>query len=484
MFWRRFGRRPSVERVIITSSQFVCAPGRLPENDTDYFPETVYGQSKVVTEKLTREANLPCCWTIIRPTNIWGPWHMRYRREFWRVVERGLYVHPGREPVIRCYGYVKNVAHQIRKIFEADVDLVRGQTFYLGDRPTNLYDWTNGFSRALRGRDVLVVPRPLMRTLALLGDIPSSLMGKSFLINSSRFRSMTTDYQTPMERTFELVRRKSLYAGGWNRRDSQLAQILPGRQRFRRRFLMHAVVNLILSHQSASAVAKMLDHWKGSVPGASIVVAYGGTKSGFEAVEHEGKFFVDDPRLRTRDHQRELQSYTRLFQSAAEFLKARGSDFHFVHFAEYDHLPLVENLNERQIERLNAERADLLAFHVHRVDDTNNPHFLYHAADERFMKHWADITRRAEPEVVLSMFGSGSFWTREAFLAMCAVDEPFPIYMELYLPTLVHHLGFRVRDFGDQNRFVRVLKDETDYVDQARKEGAWTLHPVKRLWDK
>ena len=118
MFWRRFGRRPSVERVIITSSQFVCAPGRLPENDTDYFPETVYGQSKVVTEKLTREANLPCCWTIIRPTNIWGPWHMRYRREFWRVVERGLYVHPGREPVIRCYGYVKNVAHQIRKIFK------------------------------------------------------------------------------------------------------------------------------------------------------------------------------------------------------------------------------------------------------------------------------------------------------------------------------------------------------------------------------
>src|ERR1700732_2013597 len=26
---------PSVQRVIITSSQFVCAPGRLPKNDTD-----------------------------------------------------------------------------------------------------------------------------------------------------------------------------------------------------------------------------------------------------------------------------------------------------------------------------------------------------------------------------------------------------------------------------------------------------------------
>lgn len=247
---------------------------------------------------------------------------------------------------------------------------------------------------------------------------------------------------------------------------------------------MNSVLNLILSHQPAAAVSRMLAHWRRCVPAESILIAYGGTKSEFDAIQHEQKFFADDPRLRTRDHQREYQSYTRLFQEASEFLKTRGEQFRFVHFAEYDHLPLVPNLNERQIERLTSEGADLLAFHVHRVDDTNNPHFLYHAANERFMDFWARITRRPEPEVVLSMFGSGSFWTREAFLAMCAMEEPFPIYMELYLPTLVHHLGFRVRDFGEQNRFVRVLKDETNHIDQAREEGAWTLHPVKRLWDK
>jgi len=195
---------PSVQRVIITSSQFVCGPGRLPKNDTDYFPETVYGESKVITEKLTREANLSACWTIIRPTNIWGPWHMRYRREFWRVVEHGLYLHPGRQPVIRCYGYVKNIVYQIRKIFDADVDLVRGQTFYLGDRSINLFDWVNGFSKALTGREVRVVPRSLMGALALLGDIPTYLTGKPFLINTSRLRSMITDYETPMQPTFDL----------------------------------------------------------------------------------------------------------------------------------------------------------------------------------------------------------------------------------------------------------------------------------------
>ena len=196
---------PSVERIVITSSQFVCAPGRLPRDDTDYFPETVYGQSKVITEQLTRAANLKSCWTIVRPTNIWGPWHLRYRREFWRVVERGLYVHPGRQPVIRCYGYVKNVVDQIRKILAAPRDVVHRQTLYLGDRPINLHDWVDAFSREFTGRNVRIVPRALMRSLALAGDIPTYLTGKPFLINSSRFGSMTTDYDTPMDLTFNLL---------------------------------------------------------------------------------------------------------------------------------------------------------------------------------------------------------------------------------------------------------------------------------------
>ncbi|MEP7014878.1 MAG: hypothetical protein ABI925_05515 [Verrucomicrobiota bacterium] len=247
---------------------------------------------------------------------------------------------------------------------------------------------------------------------------------------------------------------------------------------------MSSVLNLISTHQSSGAVSRMIAYWERHVPRESIVVAYGGTRSEFETIEYEQKFFVDDPRLRTRDHQREFQSYTQLLQMAAEFLKTRGDQFQFVHFAEYDHLPLVEDLNERQIKMLTAEGADLLAFHVHRVDGTNDPHFLYHAADLDFINYWAAITRRPDPEVVLTMFGSGGFWRREAFCTVLAIKEPFPIYMELYLPTLAHHLGFRVRDFGAQNHFVRVLKDETDYIDQARKEGAWTLHPVKRLWDK
>jgi nucleoside-diphosphate-sugar epimerase len=196
---------PSIKRAVITSTQFVCGPGPLPSGDEHYFPATIYGQSKVLTEQFTRAANLPCCWTLIRPTNVWGPWHMRYRREFWRVLQRRMYLHPGRETVIRSYGYVKNVVDQVRRIFGAPIEKVAGRTIYVGDRPINLLEWVNGFSRLLAGREVTIVPRPLMRALALLGDVPTRLTGRAFLINSSRYQSMVTDYSTPMEPTFALL---------------------------------------------------------------------------------------------------------------------------------------------------------------------------------------------------------------------------------------------------------------------------------------
>ncbi len=244
------------------------------------------------------------------------------------------------------------------------------------------------------------------------------------------------------------------------------------------------VLNVILSHQTAPEIEKMLAWWKERVPIESIVIAYGGTQSDFAVVNHQSKILIDDPRLRTRDHQRELQSYSKLFHNVSQFLNTQGQDFQFVHFIEYDHLPLVADLNARQIERLVEEQADVLGFHLHRVDGTNNAHFLYHASNEKFASYWSEITCRTESEVVLSMFGSGSFWKREAFDAVASVPEPFPIYMEIYLPTLAHHLGFRVREFADQNQFVGVLRDKTKQIARDQAKGAWTLHPVKQLWNR
>jgi GlcNAc-P-P-Und epimerase len=197
-------KAPTVQRFVATSTQFVVGPGPLPAHDLDFRPHTVYGESKVIGEKLVRKAELPCTWTIIRPTNIWGPWHPRYPHEFWRVLKMGLYVHPGDIPVIRSYGYVGNIVEQIVKIITAPPAVVNGRVFYVGDPPLNLLDWVNAFSRSLRGREVRVVPRALFRKIVAAGELANSV-GVKVPITTSRFQSMTEDYLTPMAPTFEAL---------------------------------------------------------------------------------------------------------------------------------------------------------------------------------------------------------------------------------------------------------------------------------------
>jgi nucleoside-diphosphate-sugar epimerase len=43
---------PSIQRAVITSSQYVCGPGYSPKSDEDYSPATVYGASKVITARV------------------------------------------------------------------------------------------------------------------------------------------------------------------------------------------------------------------------------------------------------------------------------------------------------------------------------------------------------------------------------------------------------------------------------------------------
>ena len=88
-------KNKNIERLVITSTEFVNYRGPLPTSDDDYHPYTVYGESKVISEKLTRNAQLDCIWTIIRPTRVWGYWQAD-RLQFYRMLYRGLYIHPGK----------------------------------------------------------------------------------------------------------------------------------------------------------------------------------------------------------------------------------------------------------------------------------------------------------------------------------------------------------------------------------------------------
>lgn len=191
---------PSVQRLIVTSTQFVCEAGYQPKHDLDFRPFTLYGETKRLTEMHTREADLSCAWTIIRPTTIWGPWSLRYRDVMFKVMRKGLYFHPSKKKVVRSYGYVGNVVWQIEQMLTAPVEKVNGKVFYVGDQPIDLRLWVDAISRRLVGKPVRYIPTWLVRTMALGGDV-LKVLRIPFPITTGRFRSMTSDYITPMDKT-------------------------------------------------------------------------------------------------------------------------------------------------------------------------------------------------------------------------------------------------------------------------------------------
>lgn len=70
----------NVKRIVVASSMLVCKLGYIPKDDLDFAPSTLYGESKVITEKTTRKFLID--WVIIRPTSIWGPWFGEPYRNF------------------------------------------------------------------------------------------------------------------------------------------------------------------------------------------------------------------------------------------------------------------------------------------------------------------------------------------------------------------------------------------------------------------
>jgi hypothetical protein len=245
---------------------------------------------------------------------------------------------------------------------------------------------------------------------------------------------------------------------------------------------MSRVLDVVLAHIPPAKIARLVSWWERVSPREQLLIAHGGPQNQFEEIDFPNKIHLSSERLRTVDHPRERQSYTEVFADVSKWM--RGRDFSHVYFAEFDHLPLVQDLNQRLVGRLDEEKADVLGHGLRRVDDTGWHHYLYHCSDPAFHQYWAEISIRADKHAVLWMLGTGSFWTRSAFDAVSSRAEPFPIYLEVYLPTLAHHLGYRVRDWGEQNRFVRHLGDMTPTIPRARAAGSWTVHPVKRFWER
>ncbi|GAB6120627.1 NAD-dependent epimerase/dehydratase family protein [Dysgonomonas termitidis] len=182
----------TLKRVIFTSSMYVCNPGYIPDGDNDYHSHTVYGESKVLTEKIIKESDPEYCWSIIRPTSIWGPYFGEPYNLFFNIVLSRKYFHMGDKACSKTYGYIDNTIYQIESILTANEEIVNKKVFYLGDYiPYNITEWANEIASEA-GFKIPRIPYFLFKCGGLFGDFVK-LFGVKFPMTSFRLKNMTTD---------------------------------------------------------------------------------------------------------------------------------------------------------------------------------------------------------------------------------------------------------------------------------------------------
>jgi nucleoside-diphosphate-sugar epimerase len=199
----------SVERSFFTSTRLVNDLGYVPKHDRDYKASTMYGLSKARGEELVRAASPALgTWTILRPTGIWGPWFGVPYRDFFKTIERGLYVHPGRRLVRKAYGYVENAIYEIEKLIAQPAADIHGQTFLLADYPAvSVREWAELIRERPGARRIRSVPIPVLRTAGVVGDVIERTGLRHAPLTSFRVNNMTTDMVYDMSQLETIVGR-------------------------------------------------------------------------------------------------------------------------------------------------------------------------------------------------------------------------------------------------------------------------------------
>lgn len=194
---------PGLKKLLVTSSMLVCKAGYQPKHSEDYCPTTLYGESKVETERITRDINPACDWAFLRPTSIWGPWFKVPYRNFFDMVLSHKYFHIGHKSCTKTYGYIGNAIYQIEQLLFIDTSSNSDKVYYLGDEPTNIEEWANEIATA-NNQKILRLPFSLFKVVALLGDGLKKI-GISFPMTSFRLKNMSTDNIIDLKNTDQIA---------------------------------------------------------------------------------------------------------------------------------------------------------------------------------------------------------------------------------------------------------------------------------------
>jgi nucleoside-diphosphate-sugar epimerase len=184
----------SVQRVVFASTLLVNKFPYKTNNSSFYDPDTIYGKSKVLMEKIIKSSNLKFEWCVIRPTTIWGDLLQNHFKLFFQLIKKNFYFHLGSKKIYKSYGYVKNTSFQIYKLSTCKLSQMRGKTFYLSDYiPICLNEFADRISLILNQKKNRSIPMFLANLVAYFGDLMNFFGYSKFPLQSTRLKNMTTD---------------------------------------------------------------------------------------------------------------------------------------------------------------------------------------------------------------------------------------------------------------------------------------------------
>lgn len=242
-----------------------------------------------------------------------------------------------------------------------------------------------------------------------------------------------------------------------------------------------STLTVVLTHQDAEQTDERMWLLRAVAPEGRFVVAHGGARSAFDRIAWAEKFFVDDPTL--RGPAQHLQSLDQVFETAWREHVAGDPGIDALYVIEYDHLILAPTFEQRLRDLALQTGAGMLGKTCIDATATNLPHYVRFRRDPRLLAHLQHVSVREDRERLFACLGDGIWLSRRALEAYVDVAAHPPCYCEIYVPTLVHHLGFRVVDVdahSDLYHDVRWQPERSaaEVLELARGEAVF-VHPAK-----
>ena len=182
----------SLKYIFFFSTMLVLDTKKVIEDLFDYNPSTLYGQSKVIGEKLVIDSKLNN-FIIIRPTSIWGPWFNAPYKSFFQIVSKGLFFGIKNNKIgKKTFGYVENLILFLEKVIERNNVSDFKKVYYYGDTYMSMNDFAKLILKdPLINKNYIQLPYIIFYLLSKFGDL-LKLININFPMNSFRLTNIMT----------------------------------------------------------------------------------------------------------------------------------------------------------------------------------------------------------------------------------------------------------------------------------------------------